>query len=116
MATVRLIRDLPLARLHGAGLTRLGLLREHVIDCHERDYPYTAEWGQALHDGCGASIAGIAWTSRQNDSSKALMLWGNRVEPNEDLSLVDHPISIDEEPGLELVRLACARAGIDFAG
>jgi RES domain len=106
-------RDLTLVRLHGLGLQRLGLQRADIIDCDEADYAYTAEWAQALFD-CDESVDGIAWTSRQNDSARAAMLWAGRVDPAHDLREHDSVIALDEDPGLELARRACALAGIDF--
>jgi hypothetical protein len=107
--------DLPLARLRGQGLTRLGLTRKHVIDCEEAEYPYTAEWAQALYD-CRRAPVGIVWTSRQNDSGRACVLWEGRVRPRRALKLDGAPIALDSEPGIDLVRQACAYAVIDFEG
>ena len=73
---VRLVpqRELRLARLHGQGLTRLGILRKELIDVGPSDYPYTASWAQALYE-CALALDGLVWTSHQNDSGRALMLW-----------------------------------------
>jgi RES domain len=113
MARLSLLRAMRVARLHGAGLARLGLLRAHVIDCEEADYPYTAAWAQSLW-GSPHRPAGIAWTSRQNDSARAYLLWEPRVHGR---LLLDSPeIRLDREPGLDLVRQACVAAGVDFEG
>jgi hypothetical protein len=115
MATLIPKVDLPLGRLHGLGLARLGLLREHLIDCEESAYPYTAEWAQALYR-CRKKLAGLSWTSRQNDSARAMVLWEGRVKPRSDLEPAGPPLALDDEPGIDLVRQACAYAGIDFEG
>lgn len=112
MATLTCGRDLRLVRMHGSGLTRLHLLRQHVIDCEESDYPYTAEWAQALY-GWRKRAHGIIWTSHQNDSEKALVLWEGRVDPGW-LEVVGDPVSLDEGPGLDRVRRLCADFGIDL--
>ena len=109
-----LTTDLRVARLHGPGLVRLGLLRAHVIDCEESDYPYTAQWGKALW-GCPRRPAGISWTSRQNDSAHAYMLWRNRVKAGS-IELASPGLALDHGPGLDLVREACVTAGVDFEG
>lgn len=109
-----LARPVRVARLHGAGLVRLGLLRRHVIDCEEADYPYTAAWAQALW-GCRRRPAGIAWTSHQNDSAGAYLLWERRLQRGQ-LLASGPEIALDREPGLDLVRRACAAAGVDFEG
>lgn len=107
-------RALRVVRLHGVGLTRLGLLREHLIDTLESEYLYTAEWASALY-GVRARPHGLCCTSRQNDSGRALLLWETRL-PRDALELQVPGIALDREPGLELARLVCADAGIDFEG
>jgi hypothetical protein len=114
LCRLRLAADIRVARLHGPGLVRLGLLRRHVIDCEEADYPYTAAWAQALW-GCRRRPAGIGWTSRQNDSSRAYVLWGPRLRDS-GLEVVGAEIALDREPGIDLVRLACVAANVDFEG
>jgi hypothetical protein len=102
------------ARLHGQGLTRLRLLREHVIDCDAADYPYTAGWAQALW-GSRRRPHGISWTSRQNDSGKAYVLWETRLHADT-LAVHTSPVRLDRDPGRDLVRRACVAADIDFEG
>jgi len=115
MATLVSDRDIPLARLHGQGLTRLGVLRSELVDAEPLDYPYTAEWAQAIYD-CPVDVAGIVWTSRQNDSERAVLLWEGPLDPAARLQ-EDGPITpLDSEPGIDLVRRACAYAGFDFEG
>ena len=114
---VRLLptRDIPLARMNGQGLTRLKLLRSQVIDLYPPDYPYTASWAQALYD-CPVDLAGIAWTSRQNDSGQAVILWEGPLDPGQDLEQDGDVLALDSEPGLELVRQAAVAAGFTFSG
>jgi hypothetical protein len=115
MARLRTTRPLRLVRMHGLGLTRLNLLREQVIDSSESEYDYTAEWAQALY-GHRSRPHGLVWTSRQNDTSRAFILWGGtRVRP-EWLQLEGDPVALDREPGLDLIRQVCADAGVDFEG
>jgi RES domain-containing protein len=115
MARLRTNRPLRLVRLHGLGLTRLNLLREHVIDNPESEYDYTAAWAQTLY-GHRSRPHGLVWTSRQNDTSRALILWGGtRVRP-EWSQLEGDPLALDRGPGLDLIRQVCADAGVDFEG
>lgn len=115
MAWLRTTRPLRLVRLHGLGLTRLDLLREHVIDCPESEYAYTAAWAQALY-GNSSRPHGLIWTSRQNDTSRAFILWGGTRVRQDWLQLDGDPVALDREPGLDLVRQVCADAGVDFEG
>ena len=115
MARLRTTRPLRLVRLHGLGLTRLNLLREHVIDSPESEYDYTAAWAQTLY-GHRSRAHGLVWTSRQNDTSRAFILWGGtRVRPGW-LQVEGDPMALDREPGLDLIRQVCADAGVDFEG
>lgn len=106
--------DVRVARLHGPGLVRLGLLRRHVIDCEESDYPYAAAWAQVLW-ACRRRPAGLSWTSRQNDSARAYMLWRNRLK-DDCFEPAGPEIALDREPDIDLVRGACVAAGVDFDG
>jgi hypothetical protein len=115
LATLVPRRELQLARFRGQALHRYGLLREDVIECEAARYPYTAEWSQAVYD-CPVALMGIAWTSRQSDADRAVILWEGALEPSRDLRLDDAPIALDAEPGLELVREACAYARFIFEG
>ncbi len=112
MCSLRLIAGVRVARLHGAGLTRLGLLRRHVIDCEEAEYPYSARWAQALW-GSRRRPAGISWTSRQNDSTRAYMLWETRLK-TQPLAIVRDELALDCGPGMDLVRIACVNSNVDF--
>jgi hypothetical protein len=112
LVTVR--RELTLVRLNGPGLGRLGLLRAELIDSDKSAYPWTARWAQALHDLPGAPD-GLLWTSRQNDSAAAMIVFGDGVAAA-DVVALGPAVALDAEPGLDLVRRACEDAGIDFEG
>lgn len=114
ISRVLVARPLRVARLHGAGLVRIGLRRADVIDCEEREYPYTAAWAQAIW-GCRRRPAGIAWTSRQNDSGQAYVVWQTRAHAGA-LTQVGAQLDLDREPGLDRTRTACVAAGVDFEG
>lgn len=108
-------RAMTLMRLHGAGLTRFGLLPAHITDCEKEFYPYTAAWAQGLHD-CETHADGIIWMSHQNNAGEAAILWKGKglVQPRTDLKICGDEIPLDSGKGLEMVRLACAAANIDF--
>jgi hypothetical protein len=105
-------RPLRLVRLHGLGLTRLELKRHDLIDCGSNHYDFTAEWSQALYD-CPQEPDGLIWASRQNDGSKAMILFGGRIHPTELEALAD-AVPLDAGPGLDEIRQACADSNIDF--
>lgn len=114
VVALRVRKPVRVVRLHGAGLARLGALREHLIDTPESEYDYTARWAKALH-GARARPHGLCWTSRQNDCGRAMVLWQPRM-PADALEVKAPAIALEGASGLELVRTLCADAGVDFEG
>lgn len=86
-------RSLHLAALYGFGLGRLGLERRDLIDTEASLYDDTVPWAAALH-AAPQTVDGIEWVSRQHDASRALLLFGDRVDSNE-LELQDGPLRLD---------------------
>lgn len=76
----RLIQEteLQLIDLTGLALRRLGLTRAQLIEAPPRLYRDTARWAEALHSACPAAH-GLMWVSRQFDTAKAIVLFGDRV-------------------------------------
>ncbi len=109
-STVAPRRDLQLAQLYGFGLGRLGVTRRELIDTPASRYPQTREWARALH-AARENIDGLIWVSRQHDESKALVLFGDRVN-RQTLAVVAAPIPLFRGHGLSHVRSASERAGI----
>jgi hypothetical protein len=110
------LRDLLLADLTSAGLSRLGLSRPSLIESDARSYPDTAAWARALH-AHPARVDGLLWVSRQHDTSRALVLFGDRV----DLSVLEAapdavPLTLGAGAGLDAVCAAATRAGITVTG
>ena len=71
--------DLRLIDLTGLALRRLGLTRRQLIEAPARCYRDTARWAEALHQAC-AVAHGLMWVSRQFDTAKAVLLFGDRVD------------------------------------
>lgn len=70
--------DLVLADLRGKALRKLGVERKQLIDTEKDQYPATREWAEAIHAQC-PDVQGLCWTSRQDDSAQAVMLFGERI-------------------------------------
>ena len=108
-------RDLTLVDLTSEGLRRLELTRGELIDSDARSYPDTAAWARALH-AHPHRVDGLLWVSRQRDTSRALVLFGDRV-PIEDLEVAsDVPLTLGAGRGLDVVAAAASRAGITITG
>jgi RES domain len=110
LSTVVPTRDLTLASAHGLGLTRLGMTRRDLIET--RRYAPTAAWGQAFCDD-DREWDGIVWMSRQADSSRAVLLFGGRVQPAE-LPPSGPPLPLWLGQGLLVLYAVATAADIDI--
>jgi hypothetical protein len=109
-STLTCARDLILAQLFGFGLRRLGVSRLELIEADSDQYGRTAAWAKAIHE-CDKGIDGMIWVSRQNDGTRALLLFGDRV-PATTLRTSGSPTPLFEGPGYDDVLIAADRAGI----
>lgn len=71
--------DLILADFRNKALRKLGVARSQLIDTEKDQYPITRQWAEAIHKQC-PDVQGICWTSRQDDSAQALMVFGDRLK------------------------------------
>lgn len=69
---------LTLADLRDVPLRKLGVERKQLIDTEKDTYGQTRKWAAAIHTQ-HAHIQGLCWTSRQDDSAMAVMLFGDRI-------------------------------------
>lgn len=109
-------RDLALVDLTSHGLSRLGLAHSELIESGSRSYPATTEWARALH-AHPAGVDGLVWVSRQSNTSRALVLFGDRVSVD-DLVVVPEqvPMTMGAGSGLALTLAIADRAGITVTG
>jgi len=75
---IKLSRSLKLINLGSVALRRLGIARHQLIDTEKELYPETRAWASAIHGLC-KQAQGLTWTSRQDDSAHAIMLFGDRL-------------------------------------
>lgn len=109
-------RDLTLVDLTIEGLRRLELTRRELIDSDARSYPDTAAWARALH-AHPHGVDGLLWVSRQHDTSRALVLFGDRVGGGDlEVAPDEVPLILGIGRGLDLVSAAASRAGITITG
>jgi hypothetical protein len=73
-----LSRNLELIDLSAIPLRKLGISRKDLIECDGTLYSQTRAWAVALHEQY-PNAEGLAWTSRQADPARALVLFGDRV-------------------------------------
>jgi hypothetical protein len=105
-------RDLLLAQLSGPGLRRLRIRRSELIDSEAADYARTAKWAEAIYRG-KTMFDGLVWTSRLDDTCRALVLFGTRVLPS-DLDIASPPEPLAYPPGLDRVRTLAMKSDIEI--
>jgi RES domain len=70
--------DLRLIDLGNVALRKLGIDRAHLIDTTKAHYPDTRKWAEAIYRQF-PKCQGLRWISRQDDSSEAILLFGDRI-------------------------------------
>lgn len=70
--------DLLLADLGSKALRKLGVPRNALIDTEKNQYPLTRQWAAAIHAQF-PTVQGLCWISRQDDSARAVVLFGDRI-------------------------------------
>lgn len=64
------------------GLRRLGQERGEVIDCNSGRYDETQSLAAWVYAHTDTTVQGITWTSRQDDTGQAVVLFGDRQTVN----------------------------------
>ena len=77
-SVIEVTQLLKLADLASVALRKLGVTRRQLIDTEKDQYPATRQWAEAIHRQC-PQAQGLSWVSRQDDSARAVMLFGDRV-------------------------------------
>ena len=94
-------RDLVLADLTSRALRKLGVERKQLIDTEKDQYPLTRQWAAAIH-AAFPQVQGLCWIARQDDSARAVVLFGDRIADGvlqpaaATRSLVDDPVAYGE--------------------
>lgn len=87
-STIRFHIDFQLIDLSKVALRKMGVKPEHLINTTKAHYPETRLWVEALYEQYPAA-QGLLWTSRQDDRSLAVVLFGTRVKSS-DVSAVGY--------------------------
>jgi hypothetical protein len=77
-SAIEVTQDLQLADLASVALRKLGIPRKQLIDTEKDQYPATRKWAEAVHHQC-PEAQGLSWISRQDDSARAYVLFGDRI-------------------------------------
>lgn len=76
MAALEIKKDVRLASFLGTDLRALRVAPDQLTTTPGENYPQTRKWAEAAH---AAGFDGIAWMSRQDNSDRAYMFFGDRV-------------------------------------
>ncbi|HEX2012446.1 MAG TPA: RES family NAD+ phosphorylase [Roseateles sp.] len=77
-STVQVEMDLQLVDLSRVSLRKLGITRKQLIDTEKDQYAATRKWAMAIHGQCPRA-QGLSWVSMQDDSARAVVLFGDRI-------------------------------------
>lgn len=77
-STIQVEQELQLVDLASVPLRKLGVTRKQLIDTEKDQYPATRKWAEAIHRQC-PQAQGLSWVSRQDDSARAVVLFGDRI-------------------------------------
>jgi len=77
-SAVQISQPLHLVDLSSVPLRKLGITRRQLIDTEKDQYPATRTWAEAMHRQC-PNAQGLFWVSRQDDSARAVVLFGDRI-------------------------------------
>jgi len=77
-STIQVEQEFQLVDLASVPLRKLGVTRKQLIDTEKDQYPATRKWAEAIHRQC-PQAQGLSWVSRQDDSARAVVLFGDRI-------------------------------------
>ena len=75
---IEVTQTLILADLTSKSLRSMGIQRNQLIDTEADQYPVTREWARVIHAQY-PNVQGLLWVSRQDDTDRAVVLFGDRV-------------------------------------
>jgi hypothetical protein len=96
-SSLRFRVHLTLVDLSTICLHRLGISRSELIDTDASYYDESRDWALALHEQFPAA-QGLKWTSRQDDTATALVLFGDRADASA-FKLTSGPVSLLQPDG-----------------
>lgn len=114
-STITLTKSLKLVNLRNIALRKVGLSREKLIDTEMDRYPETRKIAEAIY-ALRPDAQGLYWVSRQDDSARAVVLFGDRIPSGTlspqisnlsllgDYSTLEAVLNLADELGVYIVR------------
>ena len=103
--------DFRLIDLSRVALRKLGVAPSHLIDTTKTHYPETRRWAEALYAQY-PKVQGLRWTSRQDDRSQAVVLFGTRVQPSDIVAAGGSTPLIENGAVYDLARILATELGV----
>lgn len=115
-STIKLNKDLVVVDLSSKGLRKMGFKKTEIIETEADKYPITRAIAEQIHAE-NTEVQGLRWVSRQDDTARALVLFGDRIEKNtikkigKSKSLINDPdtyaevLDLADEIGVSVVDL-----------
>lgn len=111
LSTLTFQADFGLIDLGRVALRKLGVAPRHLIDTTKVHYPETRRWAEALYAQY-PKAQGLRWTSRQDDRSQAVVLFGTRVQPSDIVVAGDSTPLIENGAVYDLARALATDLGV----
>ncbi|MGY6255119.1 RES family NAD+ phosphorylase [Paraburkholderia caledonica] len=112
-STVQVKAPLQLVDLASVPLRKLGVTRKQLIDTEKDQYPATRKWAISIHGQC-PTAQGLSWVSRQDDSARAVMLFGDRISEGALLAEGESRSLIDDAGTYDAVLDLAERIGVSI--
>ncbi len=110
LSRLKQTKDLLLIDLTGLHLRKLGVTRAQLLESDETQYEMTSHWAEALHRAV-PKAHGMVWVSRQFDTAKSILLFGDRLRSSA-LENLKHSEELATGRGLQRVQKAASLADI----
>jgi hypothetical protein len=112
-ATLETNIELQLIDLRAMALRSLGIRRDELIDTEADQYAFTRLWAEAIYQQHGGAH-GLLWTSRQDDSSLSLVLFGDRLPPGGLVQVGKPRHLLNDDDAYEQIQAIAEYLGVDL--
>lgn len=112
-STIQVEQTLQCVDLGSVPLRKLGVTRKQLIDTEKEHYPVTRKWAEAIHRQC-PQAQGLSWVSRQDDSARAVVLFGDRIPDGALLPEGESRSLLDDADAYDAVLDLADRIGVNL--
>lgn len=110
---VTTVSELILVDLRTMALRKLGMQRKDLIDTEKDCYPATRAVAAQIHDQ-QRNAQGLLWTSRQDDSARSVVLFGDRIAPGSLQEAGNSRDLVNDATAYEAVLNLAERIGVEI--